>query len=366
VDVSFENIYPDTNETSEQSNELTEVTDQLDESSNNPLNPTEDPLTPTEEPLTPTEEPLTPTEEPLNPTEEPLNPTEEPLNLTEESITQTPIIESMPENITITIEEHIPVISKPPFIFKPIIIPKVVFIIPYRNRAQQLELFQKHISESLNQPSYRILIIHQKDARAFNRGAIKNIGFLVVKQLYPNHYKNITLVFNDIDSIPKIQYQYQTKHNIVKHFYGFKHTLGGIVCITGNDFEKINGFPNYWGWGYEDNMLQKRALKRHFNIDRSIFEPFMSSKIRHTDISFEREVNRNDFIRYLNNVNEGILSITGLKYEINGHFVDVTDFHTDNAYNSATQELYDIRQGQIPFKDMIPHPRKSAMKMNFL
>jgi hypothetical protein len=113
-------------------------------------------------------------------------------------------------------------------------------------------------------------------------------------------------------------------------------------------------------------MLQKRALKRHFNIDRSIFEPFMSSKIRHTDISFEREVNRNDFIRYLNNVNEGILSITGLKYEINGHFVDVTDFHTDNAYNSATQELYDIRQGQIPFKDMIPHPRKSAMKMNFL
>ena len=67
---------------------------------------------------------------------------------------------------------------------------------------------------------------------------MKNIGLLVIKDLYPNDYKNINLVFNDVDTMPftKNFLNYFTKPNIVKHFYGFRNTLGGIVSIMANDF----------------------------------------------------------------------------------------------------------------------------------
>lgn len=275
------------------------------------------------------------------------------------------------EHVTFQIEEFEPEVPVPedPVPEVPVqeVIPKVVFIVPYRNRESQLKEFQEYINKSLMRNDYRVFIVHQQDTRAFNRGAIKNIGFMVVKQLYPYDYKNITLVFNDIDTIPKVSYMYETVRNKVKHFYGFNNTLGGIVSITGSDFEKVNGFPNYWGWGYEDNMLQRRVLNNKITIDRTSFEKYMSPKVEQKETSYERQVSRADFQRYLHNVNEGINTITNLKYEIHGLFVDVTEFDTGIAYDPTAQETYDIRRGQIPFKEMIPTPRRNPiMKMSFL
>jgi hypothetical protein len=81
--------------------------------------------------------------------------------------------------------------------------PKRVFIVPYRNRAQQKFFFSKYMSFLLEDSTdYEIYFSHQCDARTFNRGAIKDIGFLAVKNKYPAHYKDITFIFNDIDTVP--------------------------------------------------------------------------------------------------------------------------------------------------------------------
>ena len=112
--------------------------------------------------------------------------------------------------------------------------PQIIFIIPYRDREEQLHFFQRQITyllEDYVEGTYKILFIHQCDERSFNRGALKNIGFLVVKDLFPDTYATITLVFNDIDTTAnrKNDLDYKTIQGTVKHFYGFPFALGGIV-----------------------------------------------------------------------------------------------------------------------------------------
>ena len=71
------------------------------------------------------------------------------------------------------------------------ITPKVIFIVPYRDREQQLLFFQRqmeYILEDYQENHCKVIVAHQNDKRSFNCGAMKNIGFLIVKQLYPNRY----------------------------------------------------------------------------------------------------------------------------------------------------------------------------------
>jgi hypothetical protein len=161
------------------------------------------------------------------------------------------------------------------------VIPSRVFIVPYRNRIQHKFFFSKQMSFILEeQHDYEILFVHQMDSRPFNRGAMKNIGFIAIKEKYPDHYKDITFIFNDVDTLPFHKlFDYQTLPGIVKHYYGFKTALGGIVVMKGSDFEKVNGYPNYWGWGLEDACLQNRCLYYKINIDRNQFFEIGSPEI---------------------------------------------------------------------------------------
>ena len=201
-------------------------------------------------------------------------------------------------------------------------IPKIVFIVPYRNREQEklhFSVYMRYILEDYDEDDYEIYYSHQMDNKPFTRGGTKNIGFLVIKEKYPNDYKNITFVFNDIDTLPfkKNILNYITEKGIVKHFFGFTFTLGGIFSIIGEDFERCNGFPNLYGWGLEDNAMNDRVISNNIKIDRSVFYPIRSRDIINLISDTRRLINNKDPGDYkkrqlIDNLN----SIKNLEYNI--------------------------------------------------
>ena len=291
------------------------------------------------------------------------------------------------------------------------VIPKIIFIVPYRDREKHYNMFSTHMKSYLekhyaNEPRLssrdeasrrstaetqedsgagncidfilsevethaicKILYVHQTDARGFNRGAMKNIGFLVVKDMYPNDYMNITLVFNDIDTMPSrdVVLDYETTTGKIKHFYGFNYTLGGIVSVNAYDFEKLNGFPNFWAWGYEDNLFQMRAENANIVIDRSTFFKIQDPRIVHLCDTPIREINRTEFDRFLARTTEGISSLYNLTYKMHNDtgFVDVLSFESNAQEKVETRANYDLRNGPAPFKTATAQRRRPHMKMTF-
>ena len=154
---------------------------------------------------------------------------------------------------------------------------------------------------------------------------------------------------------------YETNSGVVKHFYGFTFTLGGIVSMNAGDFERVNGFPNYWAWGYEDNELNRRVIASGIRLDRSQFFPIMDKNILQLQDGFSRSVNRTEFDAYTTKSNEGINSISQLEYTVEDTtgFVNVTNFMTNRDENVNARSVYDLRKGNIPFANK----RGPIMKM---
>jgi hypothetical protein len=227
---------------------------------------------------------------------------------------------------------------------------------------------------------YELYFSHQTDNRTFNRGATKNIGFLAMKDKYPNHYKDITFIFNDLDTIPfnKI-FDYETNNGVVKHYYGFEYTLGGIVVIKGNDFERINGYPCFWGWGLEDNCLQKRCEKFNIIIDRSNFYSIGSPKILQLFDGMGRIISKKDPWRMDKDDGiDGLKTISNLKYTIDEKssslkdnqyntsnkkflFINIETFQTFISFQNDQYYKYDLREPKRP----IIHPNKLDRKNYF-
>lgn len=237
--------------------------------------------------------------------------------------------------------------------------PEIVFIIPYRDRETHKEFFLRQMEfvlENVEETSYEIYFVHQRDKQPFNRGGIRNIGFLAIKEKYPEDYQNITFVFNDIDCMPfkKDQINYKTAHGNVKHFYGYEFALGGVVSITGKDFETINGYPNFWAWGWEDNELNRRVRLNKLHVDRSQFYDMLSKEFIHLHHGLFREINHLEKRRYDHRTTEGIKQIKLGKYTVEGNMIQVDEFSTGSDPQSSGNAIKLLGH---------PMPQKPKMRM---
>lgn len=232
-------------------------------------------------------------------------------------------------------------------------IPKLAFIIPYRDRESHYIFFTKYmpfVLEDYNNDDYDFCFVHQHDERPFNRGALKNIGFMYYRDKYPDNYKDIQFIFHDIDTIPytKELWSYETKKGIVKHFYGYKFALGGILTIFGEDFEKINGFPCFWSWGFEDNILQKRVLSNNMEIDRSEFYNIQSKEVLHFFDGYERNMSIENVSRINNcNKNDGISSLNDINFSIDDENMMIHVYSFNTLIDSKNDHYvdYNIKNG---------------------
>ena len=236
---------------------------------------------------------------------------------------------------------------------------ETIFIIPYRNREKQKENFistmRDYIKTSTNISSYKFVFAHQCDSRPFNRGAMKNLGFLAMKKLYPETYKDITFVFHDVDTIPEknSKINYTTTKGNVSHYYGYKFALGGMFAIKGEDFERSGGFPNFWGWGLEDNVIHERCLSIGLKIDRSVFYDIndKTNIIREFD-GFNRIISKRDSVVYKYENPDSINDIKNAQWEIVKdnendllEFVNISKFDVVMNPNDQVYSNFDIRSG---------------------
>ena len=227
-------------------------------------------------------------------------------------------------------------------------VPKRVFIIPYRDREEEKKHFIANMQRYLSgENDWEMYFAHQCDTRPFNRGAMKNIGFLAIKDKYPHHYKDITFIFHDVDNYPRHlgSIPYTTTNGVVSHFYGFTYTLGGIFAIKGRDFESAKGFPNFWGWGFEDNVIQDRCIRLGFTIDRTCFFPFNDCEnIIHKSDTMVRTYSREEGFGYKRGNVDDITHLKNCSWNFDGDLINITHFSSPIQFENLHFRIHDIKK----------------------
>lgn len=156
---------------------------------------------------------------------------------------------------------------------------KLGVIVPYRNRYEHLQKFKKSLVKYLESKNidFKIIIVEQDNAKLFNRGMLCNIGFIEAQKENCDY-----IVIHDVDMIPvDVDYSYS---NVPVHLatdnIPFESYFGGMTLFPTDVFEKINGFSNlYWGWGFEDDDLRYRCVRKSIPFAKIINDTFTKQKL---------------------------------------------------------------------------------------
>ena len=216
------------------------------------------------------------------------------------------------------------------------------FIVPYRDRPLEKEAMRRYFN-SLVLPLYPtavLLFINQSDTRPFNRGALKNIGALYVRRINP--YEDCTLVFHDVDIHPTSMNpnDLTVEPGTVKQLFGIGKALGGIYSIRLSDFIKTKGYPNYWGWVWEDNLMFRRFAVTGGKIARLVQKKGRKPKIH--SVSSRKAISINCVLNYLVGRSDDMFSVRNVKYSIEDDTLNIYDFNT--ASRPGIIKVIDIRE----------------------
>jgi hypothetical protein len=168
---------------------------------------------------------------------------------------------------------------------------RLAIIVPFRDsadptsngngRTQNLKVFLPHMIDHLGKVGkqinrdYEIFIIEQAPGYVFNKGALFNIGFDIIKERHFDY-----MVLHDVDQLPLNplnSYDYWPRRPLhlcsASEQFGFKmaygNMVGGALLLTKKQFETVNGYSNfYWGWGQEDDDFFYRLEKAFKGVDR--------------------------------------------------------------------------------------------------
>jgi len=172
-------------------------------------------------------------------------------------------------------------------------------ICPYRAKADQqfrkdqLQKFLTHMKKYLTEYSnnYTIIVCEQNDDKPFNRGMLFNIGHLETKKIL--HINNINIFSHqNVDCLPISVNYFNFNQFGFKDIYGYPGGLGAMYICNGEDYEKINGYPNnLWGYGADDKALLWRAQINNINVDRTEYN---NNSIQELEFIGEKNWSYND------------------------------------------------------------------------
>lgn len=182
--------------------------------------------------------------------------------------------------------------------------PATIFLVPVRDRQQQMVDFASHVppylDRTLGQDNWEIWFIQDvgtENKRPFNKGALFNIGFLELKAQFPDGWQDKVLVMHDVDVYVKrectdsrpIEYTVPCA-GVIRHPYGEIDPRKGPImgCFTilyASDYARVNGVPNYYGWGVEDVTFGFRCQAVGIQIDETGLIPRYSDQRIYDEVS---------------------------------------------------------------------------------
>lgn len=152
----------------------------------------------------------------------------------------------------------------------------MVFVIPYRDRADHLAQWMRHYKKIFKE-DLNVIVCEQVDSLGFARAPLFNCAFLEEAHKYDYAaYSDVDMMIDPRKCDPFEIYSYPinpthvavhlTRSNFTRMYETF---FGGVCLITKWQMLEVDGWINcMFGWSSEDSAMYEALMDKGFQIDR--------------------------------------------------------------------------------------------------